>query len=431
MMTERGGILARLRRDAGYTQQTFVHEFVVEAAALRVSAALSVRQLRRYENENPPPLPHTNQQAVLESILGIPLEEMGFDVPAHRRTMSGPLGNDHDGAQVKRRRLVADLGGLTSGMLTQPAGDLTGPGRIGAGEVKAMRQKAAELFQLDHALGGAKARLQARRLIRQIEYTLATGTYLERVGRQLQTVLGEVNSHLGWLAHDAGRADEARAAVLEALAAARLVDDDGLAISALESMCLLAIDQDRPWEAAAAVESAQFLAENHAGPTVRMVLALREAGAAMSGGDLSRGRRALSRAMSLHGRAVEEDDAPRWARFAGPVEIDYATGSYYLKAGHPAAAVPFVRAAVDGLAAGYARNSALYRARLAGVLLRAGDVEAACDEAAKVLDVSSGLSSARLAGRLKAFAVQAGRTDSAAARQYVARFRAALEDQNA
>jgi hypothetical protein len=121
----------------------------------------------------------------------------------------------------------------------------------------------------------------------------------------------------------------------------------------------------------------------------------------------------------LHDRAAEEPEAPRWVSFAGPVEIDYATGTHYLQAGQPKAAIPFLRAAVDGLAAGYARNTALYRARLASVLLQAGEVEEACSQMAIVIAHANALTSARLASRITGFRQAASEIDTATTRDIV------------
>ncbi|MDG4536226.1 hypothetical protein [Streptomyces sp. AV19] len=100
--------LARLRQTAGYTQESFVKAFAEEAARLAVDASVSVRQLRRWERETPPPLPHPGQQIVLEAMFGVPLVEMGFSVPQHRVTVSVPVSAS---GEVRRRTFVADAGG--------------------------------------------------------------------------------------------------------------------------------------------------------------------------------------------------------------------------------------------------------------------------------------------------------------------------------
>ena len=47
-------MLAHLRREAGYTQDAFVIAFAQWARRMEVDATVSVRQLRRWEGEEPP-----------------------------------------------------------------------------------------------------------------------------------------------------------------------------------------------------------------------------------------------------------------------------------------------------------------------------------------------------------------------------------------
>lgn len=111
--------LASLRGMAGYTQATFVAAFAREAARLSIGASVSVRQLRRWESESPPPLPHPSQQVVLEAMFGLPLAEMGFDVPSHRYSTVERIGDD---GEVKRRSFVTGAGAVAaSAALPKPA----------------------------------------------------------------------------------------------------------------------------------------------------------------------------------------------------------------------------------------------------------------------------------------------------------------------
>jgi hypothetical protein len=75
--------------------------------------------------------------------------------------------------------------------------------------------------------------------------------------------------------------------------------------------------------------------------------------------------------------------------------------------------------AVDALTAGYARNTALYRARLASVLLQAGEVEEACSQMSIVVAHADALTSARLAARMTGFRQAASGIDTATARDTV------------
>ncbi|MGW3044455.1 hypothetical protein ACWC9T_31430 [Kitasatospora sp. NPDC001159] len=145
--------LAGLRRAAGYAQESFVVAFAAMAAQLGVAAAVSVRQLRRWESPDPP-LPHPGQQEVLEALLGVPLEELGFAVPAERRGAGGHHGG------VERRRFVVDVGAVL-GAAALPAAR---PGRrIGAVDLVRLGAEVAGLYAIDHTAGGRATRTGAPR----------------------------------------------------------------------------------------------------------------------------------------------------------------------------------------------------------------------------------------------------------------------------
>lgn len=409
--------LAELRQAAGYTQGAFVAAFTREAARLGIDASVSVRQLRRWERESPPPLPHPGQQAVLDALFGIPLEEMGFDVPAHRRAVTAGMGDD---GEVKRRAFVTGSGMIAAAaILPEPRGP-----RIGTSEAAVLRARLTDLYTVDHRSGGIPAKARAQELERQITRALSSSVYTARVGRDLQTMLCEIACHRAWFGYDSGPPEEARAACMEAMTAAQLIDDPLLQVRALNTLSLLSVNAGRMWEAASAIENAYSLARRAgAGSTVHLVISLREASAATHAGELQGARRALSRAVSYQGRTDNDRDVPRWARFAGPVEVDYATAAYYAREGHAARAVPFLRSAVAGLGGGYTRNTAWYRARLAQTLLATNEVEEACQEMTGVLDACGGVSSARLRRRLHAFERAAIRIDAHKTRDAVERIR--------
>ncbi|MER8103846.1 hypothetical protein [Kitasatospora sp. NPDC094016] len=404
--------LAGLRKAAGYTQETFVVAFTALAAQLGVQAAVSVRQLRRWEAPDPP-LPHPGQQEVLEALLGVPLEELGFAVPAERRS-THRLSGHHGG--VERRRFVVDVGAVL-GAAALPAAR---PGRrVGAADVVLLRAEVSGLYAIDHTAGGRAARTAARRVLGELERALTGGSYLERVGRDLHALVGVVNSHLGWMEFDAGRPGRARTACSEALATARLVGDPLLEIRALDSLSLLAVEQKRPWEAVAAASAAGALAQARGGPKVKSVVALRQARALSASGDHQAARRALSQSLTWHERSDTDTDAPPWTAFAGQREVDYATAAWHTDTGRPQHAIPFLRSALDQLGDGYTRNRALYRARLAEVLLAAGQTEEAMTEAVAAATAARTMTSARCTTRLRTVATDAAQLDARAAREGV------------
>ncbi|MEU3971509.1 hypothetical protein [Streptomyces bacillaris] len=283
------------------------------------------------------------------------------------------------------------------------------------------------MYETDHTSGSVPAMTQARRIEDEITGALAAASYTGRTGRELQTMLAELHGHRAWYGYDGGYTDQGRAACMEALAAAQLVDNPLLQVSVLETLVLLAIKAERAWEAASAVENAYRLATRAgAGHTVHLVIALRDANVATHVGDLAGARRALSRAVSHQGRADTDAEVPDWACFVGPFEVDYATADMYVRADQPKRAVPFLRAAVRGIGGDLARNSASYRVKLAGVLLDAGEVDEACAEMSAVLNACGGISSPRLLHKIRDIQRAAASVDSTAARECGGRIREAL-----
>ncbi|WP_234392056.1 hypothetical protein [Streptomyces sp. WM6378] len=321
---------------------------------------------------------------------------------------------------MKRRTFVADAGGLAAAALVP-----TRPGpRIGMADLTRLRARLDGLYQTDHATGSVPAMRQARRIEGEVTHALGSASYTSRIGRELQTMLAELHGHRAWYGYDGGHIEAGRAACLEALTAAQLVENPLLQVSVLETLVLLSLKAGRAWEAASAVENAYRLASRAgAGPTVHLVIALRDANVATHTGDLSGARRALSRAVSHQGRADCDVEVPNWAQFVGPFEVDYATADMYVRADQPRRAVPFLQAAVRGIGGNLARNSASYRVKLAGVLLAAGEVDEACAEMGAALDACDGISSPRLVDKMHEFERAASRIDSTAARDCTVRIR--------
>jgi transcriptional regulator with XRE-family HTH domain len=398
----------RLRKAAGLTQRGLVAEYTVTAQRIGVRGTVSERTVARWESADPP-CPAPAQQQVLESLFGVPLEEMGFEVPEHRR--------------VGRRQFLADVGAISAaGLIPSPDRERA---RVDAGDLRRLDDDAEAVYRVDHSRGSGGAYVLAEQLAARITGLLSGGSYLAAVGDRLHASLGAVTSHLGWLSYDAARLDAARTHCLEALAAARLSGDRHLEARALASLSLVAVEQGRAWEAASATTAAWSAVGRFGGATVRAMMCAREAGALAAGGDLSGARRALSQAMANHDRSGR-DEPPRWAVFFGPAELDQAMAEFYLASGKPAAAASFFRQTVNSLGDGYARNGAMYRAKLARALLAAGEVEEACVQAEAVAAHIGEVDSARTLALLRRFRADLAAVDSPPARDCSERLDAAL-----
>jgi transcriptional regulator with XRE-family HTH domain/tetratricopeptide (TPR) repeat protein len=411
-MAAQNETFVRRRLAAGWTQRALIREYQAVAERLSLPGALSERTVARWEKEDPP-LPRPAAQTVLEALFGVPLHELGFQVPAQRRS-----------ADLDRRRFLEDAGSLT---VVAAVGGMHAAetSRVDAGHLRAVDDAIEQVYLVDHTRGSGAAFPLAHRLAERVTWTLGHGTYLESVGHRLHSVLGATTAHLGWLAYDNNELDQARAYCLEAITAGRLTGDRYLEASAMANLSLIAIEQHRAWEAVGAAQAAWRAVGAVGGATVRAMLCVREADAAGAAGDLSAARRALSQATTNYDR-TGRDEPPRWAAFFGPAELDQATAGYYLAAGRPGSAVPYLRQTVRTLGGGYERNSAHYRVKLALALLAAGDADEACAEAVVACDWLDQVESAKVLARLRDFRDQAALSDASCATDTVARIDAAL-----
>lgn len=411
--------LRQARLDAGLTQAQLVDAYAETARLLGIGGTVTERTLARWESGNPP-CPAPAAQQIIETLFGIALEDLGFPVPAHRRTTRRTPGEN----SVDRRTFLADTTAAAIG-----AAGLTGTGDarpVDAGDLRQLREDAEQVFVVDHARGAEEADQLARALLDRATDLLRYGSYLPNVGRQLQVLSAAVHSHRAWLNRDRGDLEAARGHSLEALAAARLLGDRDIEAGALANLVLITIAQDRVWEARSAAEGALVAAGRGSAPTLQAMLAARIAGAAGASGNLGDARRALVAATG-HLERAGSATPPRFARFFGPAELDQATAAYFLDAGRPDRAVPYLQATVRGLGAGYARNSAMYRVKLATALLAAGEVEEACAEASLVAEWVDATGSAKTISRLREVRSGLSAVDSEVARTCMERIDSALE----
>lgn len=132
--------LRQLRLRRFWTQADFAAAFEARSRQIGRPLSLSVRQVRRWESDNPP-LPLPAYQAVLEALFGVPIERMGFQPQWAREEADPPdsgsggsahlgrgagvtrsLRDDHERHDpVKRRQFVTGAVALGSGGLAAAA----------------------------------------------------------------------------------------------------------------------------------------------------------------------------------------------------------------------------------------------------------------------------------------------------------------------
>lgn len=88
--TQGNQALRQLRLRRFWTQADFASAFEARSRQIGRPLSLSVRQVRRWESDNPP-LPLPAYQAVLEALFGVPIERMGFQPQWVREEAADPF----------------------------------------------------------------------------------------------------------------------------------------------------------------------------------------------------------------------------------------------------------------------------------------------------------------------------------------------------
>ncbi|MFL6141080.1 MAG: hypothetical protein ACJ72N_04285 [Labedaea sp.] len=138
---------------------------------------------------------------------------------------------------------------------------------VGMADVKRLQRTAARLHSLDQQHGGDSlwqaAMAQAHDGVQLLEY----GSYTDRVGQHLLTVVGQLQICAGWLAFDAGQHEVARGCFGEALATSRQASDAQVETRALANLAMQSNALSRPREALRYVGGAEHAATGHGSTT--------------------------------------------------------------------------------------------------------------------------------------------------------------------
>ncbi|GAA3242135.1 hypothetical protein GCM10010260_81970 [Streptomyces filipinensis] len=387
---------------------TFTQVYATVARRLGQREEVTDRQVRRWRAPEPP-CPQPGRQRVLEAMLGVPLEQLGFRVPEHRRNaVTAPLADlaePQGGTPPVERRTLFTLSAAVLGSAALPApADAYAP-QVGTDTVADLRHGLASLYGLDDRFGGATVGPLAAAHLSRVERLISTGTYPDIIGRQLRLISGETAEHVGWLAFDAGDHQRARRYWTQARNTAVDLRDDSLTVLVLASLSLLEIREQDPKAALDHAQRASALAQPWAPPSLMSILATRQARALALLGDPSAARTTLAHAARLYDQDQGARPAPAWTLFHGPAELGMAQAELFTAVGHHRAAVRWLRLALERQEATYARNEALARAGLAGALARSGEA----DEAAFHIEQGEALLTEVSSGRAREGLAQARR----------------------
>ncbi len=368
----------------------FLRAFQATADVLGEPITVTDRQFRRWR-QPAPPAPRAQAWRVLNAMFGLSPKLLGFPGPPPGVTVALPPFTAQRGTSpMDRRGFLADsLGAAAAAGLpahTRPLTPAGATGAVGTVHLLELREGLKSLFQLDNAYGGGDVRSLAVRHLRRVRRIINTRTYPDTIGRQLNLLAGEAAEHCGWLAFDADDQDGARRYWGESLATATVLRDPNLEVLVFSSMSLQACHEGRPRESLQLARAAQERALRLGSPTLRSIIAAREARALALLNDGRHAGKRLTEAVHLVERSNTSRPAPEWAAFHGHAELDYAQGMLYIGLGHHGASVQFLRAALAHQDRTYGRNRALYRLTLAKALVESGDVDEGAAQAVGSLE---------------------------------------------
>ncbi len=276
-------------------------------------------------------------------------------------------------------------------------------GRIGPGDIAAVRA-VGDLFRaLDHAYGGGHARQALVRYLEHEAEPMLRGSYGDALGRRLFGSVADLTRLAGWTSYDIGAHGLAQRYFVQALRLAQAAGDRVYGGYVLVTMSRQAVYLGHGREAVQLARVAQQGVGSHA-PAV--VQALLHAAEARGHGLLDETRAcvcALARAERALSAARGGDDVPGWARFFDEAQLADEFAHCHRDLQQYRAAAQHAERSLQLRSASYVRSRLFCRTVLASARLGLGEVEAACAQGVEVVRAAGEMRSARAAEYVRDF----------------------------
>ncbi len=345
--------------------------------------------------ETPNPLVHTQAYR-------------GFaDVPAVLPALWSADMLDRRGALTKTAAVLPFGPALMEYLTAEPDRDVSHRGgvRVGATDVRMIRDLTASLRELDHKYGGGRFRANVVGMLHDHATPLLRGTYSHKVGRALYSAVGELTTLAGWLAFDSNQNALAQRYYWGGLRLAQSADDPRLAGFVLTRMAHLAVRQGDGEEAvrlgAAAVRAAERTGQ--LSERMRTEYLLHQARGYGVLGNQPEVRRQIRAAEEAWAAGTSDDD-PVWTSQVDFAELHGAASQACALAGMGSDGLAHAAIGISR------RDPERHRRRLAMTLMNKAnlalavkDADLAIDAAIEAAKLSDQLSSARLPDRLGQF----------------------------
>ncbi|GGV17823.1 MFS transporter [Streptomyces griseoflavus] len=277
-----------------------------------------------------------------------------------------------------------------------PADGSGAPLKVGHSDVRKLREAADDARRWDSKYGGGDWRSSMVPECLRVEAApLLLGSYSDDVGRSLFGAAAELTRLAGWMAFDTGQQEAAQRYYIQALRLARAAADVPLGGYVLASMSLQATYRGFGDEG---VDLAQAALERNRGLATARTLSffrLVEARAHARAGDAQAAGAALKSAESWLERSRPGDSDPVWLGFYSYDRFAADAAECYRDLKAPRQVRRFTEQALSRPTEEFVRSHGLRLVVSAVAELESGNLDAACEQGVRAVEVAGRISSAR------------------------------------
>ncbi|MBD0842363.1 MULTISPECIES: MFS transporter [unclassified Streptomyces] len=270
------------------------------------------------------------------------------------------------------------------------------PAKVGHSDVQKLREAAEDARRWDSKYGGGDWRSSMVPECLRVEAApLLLGSYSDEVGRALFGASAELTRLAGWMAFDTGQQEAAQRYYIQALRLARAAADVPLGGYVLASMSLQATYRGFGDEG---VDLAQAALERNRGlATARTMSFFRlvEARAHARAGDAQAAGAALKAAEGWLERSRDGDSDPSWLGFYSYDRFCADAAECYRDLKAPRQVRRFTEQALSRPTEEFVRSHGLRLVVSAVAELESGNLDAACEQGVRAVEVAGRISSAR------------------------------------
>ncbi len=277
-----------------------------------------------------------------------------------------------------------------------PSDGSSAPLKVGHSDVRKLREAAEDARRWDSKYGGGDWRSSMVPECLRVEAApLLLGSYSDDVGRSLFGAAAELTRLAGWMAFDTGQQEAAQRYYIQALRLARAAADVPLGGYVLASMSLQATYRGFGDEG---VDLAQAALERNRGLATARTLSffrLVEARAHARAGDAQAAGAALKSAESWLERSRPGDSDPSWLGFYSYDRFAADAAECYRDLKAPRQVRRFTEQALSKPTEEFVRSHGLRLVVSAVAELESGNLDAACEQGVRAVEVAGRISSAR------------------------------------